>query len=123
MNSTGPGTRAPYWPASARRRRPASRRLPDLPRLVDGCVTHGGDHLTALRQITVNGSGQTTEDADFHVRLASVARNQFLESIMVSIRPHILFGLNISKTLPAASRRKHSASALKESYALTSRTG
>jgi len=73
-----------------------------------------GNHLAALRQITVNGTGQTTEDADFHVRLASVARNQFLESIMVSIRPHILFGLNISKTLPAASRRKHAAFALKE---------
>lgn len=71
-------------------------------------------HIAALRQIAVSGAGQTTEDAEFHVRLAAVARNQFLESIMVSIRPHILFGLNISKTLPAALRHKHAAFALKE---------
>lgn len=71
-------------------------------------------HIAALRQIAVSGAGQTTEDVDFHVHLAVVARNHFFESIMVSIRPHLLFGMNISKTLPAASRRKHEAFAFKE---------
>lgn len=87
-------------------------------RCTDEDVRFFKSHIAALRQIAVSGAGQTTEDVDFHVRLAVVARNQFLESIMISIRPHILFGLNISKTLPAASRRKHAAFALKEHEAV-----
>jgi len=71
-------------------------------------------HIITMRELTTSGAVQTSEDAEFHVRLVGMADNQFFESIMDSIRPHLLFGMNVSKTLPTPSRRKHEAYALKE---------
>ena len=71
-------------------------------------------HLKTIENI-VNADGvHTSEDTSFHLRLASLSGNNFFESIMVSLRPYILFGMNIIKTLPRDIRENHVRLSLQE---------
>ena len=65
------------------------------------------DHIERMRRIVEEKRFHTAEDTDFHLALAKASRNHFFESIMISIRPHILFGMNLSKTLANAHYRRH----------------
>lgn len=46
-------------------------------------------------------------DADFHIRLAEYTQNSFFSSIMVAMRPHMLFSMNIKKHMTRAARKDH----------------
>ena len=65
------------------------------------------DHIGRMGGIVSAKEFHTAEDTEFHMALAKASRNQFFESIMISIRPHILFGMNISKTLSQSYYRRH----------------
>lgn len=71
-------------------------------------------HIAEMERIVTEGEFHTAEDTDFHLMLAAASRNYFFESIMLSIRPHILFGMNISKTLGEASYRRHAVKSFEE---------
>jgi len=75
-------------------------------------------YVADMERAIANGEYRTHEDADFHLWLAKASRNPFFESIMVSIRPHILFGMNLSKSLSPSSFRRHAFRALDEHKAL-----
>lgn len=75
-------------------------------------------HIAEMERIVTEGEFHTAEDTDFHLLLAATSRNYFFESIMLSIRPHILFGMNISKTLGEASYRRHAVKSFEEHKAL-----
>ena len=51
--------------------------------------------------------GYSVPDARFHIRLSEFSGNPFFISTMQQMRPHILFAMNVSKTLPKAVRRTH----------------
>lgn len=63
-----------------------------------------------LRSDTIH----TSNDADFHVQLAIMSDNKYFESIMTSLRPHMLIGMNITKTLSEEDRKAHESAALCE---------
>lgn len=65
------------------------------------------EHIERMGHIVTAKEFHTAEDTEFHMALAKASRNQFFESIMISIRPHILFGMNISKTLSQSYYRRH----------------
>lgn len=46
-------------------------------------------------------------DAEFHVKLAELSGNIFFASIMESMRPHMLFSMNIKKTLSCHALEQH----------------
>lgn len=72
------------------------------------------NHLRKLDLLKQSKSFHTSEDTNFHVYLASLSRNSFLESIMVSLRPYVLFGMNMIKKLPSDAREIHVQSSLLE---------
>ncbi len=49
----------------------------------------------------------TANDADFHVRLAAFSGNSFFSSIMVAMRPHMLFSMNIKKFMNQVAQSNH----------------
>ncbi len=71
-------------------------------------------HIQSFQQRVETGASQTSDDAEFHLYLARVSGNKFLETIMASLRPHILFGMNIIKILPDKARRRHTRTSLRE---------
>lgn len=46
-------------------------------------------------------------DASFHIRLAKLSGNVFFISVMNMLRPHVLFAMNISKTLTRRAQKQH----------------
>jgi GntR family transcriptional regulator, transcriptional repressor for pyruvate dehydrogenase complex len=75
-------------------------------------------HIEEMERIISEGEYHTAEDTEFHLMLAAACGNYFFESIMVSIRPHILFGMNISKTLGDESYRRHAIQSFDEHQTL-----
>ena len=71
-------------------------------------------HLTAMERMVMGREPHTAEDTEFHLRLSAMTRNHFFHSIMLSIRPHILFGMNLSKTLSQRSRDRHASMSFEE---------
>lgn len=49
----------------------------------------------------------SAQDAQFHIRLAEFSENMYFISIMNSLRPHILFSMNISKNLTRRAQKQH----------------
>jgi GntR family transcriptional repressor for pyruvate dehydrogenase complex len=49
----------------------------------------------------------SADDAEFHIQLAQFSRNRFFISTMNMLRPHMLFAMNISKTLTSSARQRH----------------
>lgn len=46
-------------------------------------------------------------DVQFHIGLAQFSNNTFFASIMNTLRPHMLFAMNISNTLTSGAQREH----------------
>jgi len=72
------------------------------------------NHLKSLKQLVESNGLYTSEDTGFHLSLASLSGNKFFESIMTFLRPHILFGMNVIKTIPKNARENHAHQSLKE---------
>lgn len=65
-------------------------------------------------QRTVLNSGEdgsdydrSARDAHFHIRLAELSDNAFFTQIMTTLRPHMLFAMNLTKTLTAFMHHQH----------------
>lgn len=78
-------------------------------------------NLTQLREVETEfeaavdtGRTAASEDLKFHIAIANAADNHLFKSIILSIRPHILFGMNLSKTLSKTFSDHHLACVLKE---------
>jgi len=69
-----------------------------------------GDFEAAVK----SGRTAASEDLKFHIALADAADNHLFKSIVLSIRPHILFGMNLSKTLSKTFSDHHLACVLEE---------
>jgi len=77
-------------------------------------ITYLLGHLDSFEILAEKGGLHTSEDTNFHLFLAGISGNKFFESIMLSLRPHILFGLNLIKTIPEQAREDHAGRSLKE---------
>lgn len=77
-------------------------------------LAHLDRHLAEMERMIDEGEPYTAEDTEFHLRLSAMTRNHFFHSIMLSIRPHILFGMNLSKTLSERSRDRHARMSFEE---------
>ncbi len=71
-------------------------------------------HITAMASLIKSRGTYTSEDTDFHFRLAGLSGNKFFESIMTFLRPHILLGMNLIKTIPEEDRENHARQSLRE---------
>lgn len=58
-----------------------------------------GDALDVLDEVIRNGNLGTDADFDFHFAIAEATSNRFFVSVMASLRPHIAFGMNLSRSL------------------------
>lgn len=85
----------------------AQRRSEEVMRLLD-------EHLQKLQEILASEQVHTNEDTEFHILLAKACGNRLFETMMASIRPHILFGMNISKTLSKGAYRRHARKSFEE---------
>lgn len=65
----------------------------------DTAIKRIGDALAALDDIVRKGSVGTDADFDFHFAIAQATSNRFFVSVMASLRPHIAFGMNLSRSL------------------------
>lgn len=69
------------------------------------------DFLTEQRVILSQNKPNDTErsasDAQFHIQLAQFSQNAFFISTMTNMRPHMLFAMNISKTLNRTAQQQH----------------
>lgn len=68
--------------------------------------------LTTQRIVLENGDEgseheRSARDAQFHILLAKYSGNAFFSSIMMTLRPHILFAMNVSKTLASGAQEQH----------------
>ncbi len=77
-------------------------------------IVYFRDHLNALEGLLKSKGVHTSEDTNFHLHLASLSGNNFLESIMNSLRPYILFGMNMIKMRPKDARELHVQESLQE---------
>ncbi len=77
-------------------------------------IVYFKNHLNALEKLLETKSVHTAEDTSFHLYLATLSGNNFLESIMNSLRPYILFGMNLIKVLPTVEREIHVMESLLE---------
>jgi DNA-binding FadR family transcriptional regulator len=50
---------------------------------------------------------RSARDAQFHIQLAEFSGNTFFISVMNTLRPHMLFAMNISKTLTNCAHQRH----------------
>lgn len=50
---------------------------------------------------------RSVRDARFHIRLAELSNNAFFVPIMNQLRPHMLFAMNIAKTLTTPAQHRH----------------
>lgn len=76
--------------------------------------------LETISSELAQGVLHTGNDADFHIHLAEMAGNGFFVSIMNSLRPYILIGMNLAKTLPPHERHFHEQESLKEHLEIAS---
>lgn len=72
------------------------------------------NHIIALSELAGVAAKQPAEDAEFHLRLAEISGNKYFVDIMRSLQPHILFGMNIVKTLSDEKRRLNMRLSLEE---------
>jgi len=72
------------------------------------------NHLVSFERLLKSKDVHTSEDTNFHLHLASLTGNNFLESIMNSLRPYILFGMNMIKMIPKDARIIHGQKSLHE---------
>lgn len=72
------------------------------------------NHIIAFEQLVETAAKQSAEDADLHQCLAEISGNKYFVYIMRSLQPHILFGMNIIKTLPDETRRHNTQQSLLE---------
>lgn len=84
----------------------------------DEDVAFLNNHIIALAELADIAAKQSAEDADFHLRLAEISGNKYFVYIMRSLQPHILFGMNIVKTLPDEKRRLNTRLSLDEHQVL-----
>ena len=77
-------------------------------------VRYLNEQLDVIEEELSLGNIHTGNDADFHVQLARMTGNRFFETIMTSLRPHILIGMNLAKSLPARDRKRHQIESLEE---------
>ena len=54
-------------------------------------------------------SYRAAQDAAFHIRLAELSGNAFFSSIMSTLRPHVLFAMNVIKAMQPGDRTIHIA--------------
>ncbi len=83
-------------------------------RRTDEEIVYFNTHIAALTKLIQTEAAHTAEDTEFHLRLASLSGNKFFESIMVGLRPHILFGMNLIKIIPQTARDIHTQQSLEE---------
>ena len=55
--------------------------------------------LTRLEQAVASNALGVDEDFDFHLAVAQASKNQFFVSVLVSIKPHMEFGMNLMRNL------------------------
>lgn len=68
--------------------------------------------LTKQRTVLENGDKgneheRSARDAHFHITLAEFSQNVFFISIMNTLRPHVIFAMNVSKSLTRGAQRDH----------------
>ena len=76
-------------------------------------------HANTGAQELASGIIHTGNDADFHFQLARMTGNKFFERIIIALRPHILIGMNLAKTLSAEDRNQHQRKSILEHQAIT----
>ncbi len=74
--------------------------------------------LKIIADELASGITHTGNDADFRVRLAEMSENRFFETIINSLRPHILIGMNFAKSLSPMDRKIHQHESLLEHRAI-----
>lgn len=84
----------------------------------DEDVVFLNNHIIALGELADVAAKQSAEDAEFHLRLAEISGNKYFVYIMRSLQPHILFSMNIVKTLPDEKRRLNMRLSLEEHQVL-----
>jgi DNA-binding FadR family transcriptional regulator len=70
------------------------------------------DFLEDQRDILKGDEGgseyeRSARDAHFHIRLAELSGNAFFSQIMNTLRPHMLFAMNVAKTLATCSHNQN----------------
>lgn len=65
----------------------------------DASIKRIGGALETLDEIIRKGSVGTEADFDLHYAIAEATSNRFYVSVMASLRPHIAFGINLSRSL------------------------
>jgi DNA-binding FadR family transcriptional regulator len=55
--------------------------------------------LIRLEQAVASNALGVDEDFDFHLAVAQASKNQFFVSVLVSIKPHMEFGMNLMRNL------------------------
>lgn len=65
----------------------------------DASIKRIGGALETLDDIIRKGSLGTDADFDFHHAIAEATSNRFFVAVMASLRPHIAFGMNLSRSL------------------------
>ena len=63
-------------------------------------------------------SSEAAQDTRFHVRMAELSGNIFFFQIMTTLRPHMLFAMNISKAMALQDREAHFDESRQEHRAL-----
>ncbi len=80
----------------------------------DAHLAHLQDVEAEFEAAVKDGRTAGSEDLKFHLVIAEAADNHLFKSIMLSIRPHVLFGMNLSKTLSKTFSDHHLACVLEE---------
>ena len=92
---------------------------PEIAAIVSQCrsqedIVYFQKHIETMARLTDSKGTYTSEDTDFHFRLAGLSGNKFFESIMAFLRPHILLGMNLIKAIPQKDRENHARQSVKE---------
>lgn len=64
-------------------------------------------HASRMQIILKSGNIHTNEDTEFHITLAKASNNTLFVTMMTTLRPFILLGMNVSKTLEPEIYRQH----------------
>ncbi len=76
--------------------------------LSEGAKTFFEEQRILLSHIEgIDDSERSASDAQFHIQLAQFSGNSFFISTMNSMRPHMLFAMNISKNLTRSAQQRH----------------
>lgn len=71
-------------------------------------------HVSRMQIILKSGNIHTNEDTEFHITLAKASKNTLFETMMATLRPFILLGMNISKSLDPEVYRQHASASFGE---------